>query len=258
MRAFRGIARRVVALSSGDVYRNYDGLRRVGTTAPDPCPLVEDAPLRENLYPYRAHAPNPADRMFDYEKILVERAVQSDPGLPGTVLRLPMVYGPGDPRHRLFPYVKRMDDGRPAILMSEAQARWRWTRGYVENVAAAVAHAAADDRAAGRVYNVGEADSPTEAEWVAEIGRACGWHGAVVRVPAALLPAGLAPDFDWRYHLATDTGLLRQLGFVEPVARGEALQRTIAWELAHPPSEAGPELFDYAAEDAALASARRQ
>src|SRR5262245_24227869 len=31
MRAFRGVARRVVALSSGDVYRNYDGLRRVGT-----------------------------------------------------------------------------------------------------------------------------------------------------------------------------------------------------------------------------------
>jgi NAD(P)-dependent dehydrogenase (short-subunit alcohol dehydrogenase family) len=47
MQAFRGIARRVVALSSGDVYRNYDGLRRVGTTAPDPCPLAEDAPLRE-------------------------------------------------------------------------------------------------------------------------------------------------------------------------------------------------------------------
>src|SRR5437870_4131038 len=32
MRACRGVARRVVALSSGDVYRNYDGLRRVGTT----------------------------------------------------------------------------------------------------------------------------------------------------------------------------------------------------------------------------------
>src|SRR5262245_33277168 len=30
MQAFRGIARRIVALSSGDVYRNYDGLRRVG------------------------------------------------------------------------------------------------------------------------------------------------------------------------------------------------------------------------------------
>src|SRR5947209_13722881 len=96
MQVFRKVARRVVALSSGDVYRNYDGLRRVGAAAPDSCPLAEDAPLRDNLYPYRAHAPGPGDRMFDYEKILVERAVLSDPGLPGTVLRLPMVYGPGD------------------------------------------------------------------------------------------------------------------------------------------------------------------
>jgi nucleoside-diphosphate-sugar epimerase len=259
MQVFRSIARRVVALSSGDVYRNYDGLRRVGTAAPDPCPLAEDAPLRESLYPYRARAQGPADRMFDYEKILVERAVLSDPGLPGTVLRLPMVYGPGDPQHRLFSYVNRMDHGRPAILMSETQAEWRWTRGYVENVAAAAAHAAADDRAAGQVYNIGEADAPTEAEWVAEIGRASGWEGKVAAVPSALLPAGLVPDLDWRYHLATDTARFRgQLGFVEPIARGEALQRTIDWERAHPPREVRAALLDYAAEDAALASARRQ
>src|ERR1700737_720770 len=35
MRVFRSVVRRVVALSSGDVYRNYDGLRRVGAAAPD-------------------------------------------------------------------------------------------------------------------------------------------------------------------------------------------------------------------------------
>src|SRR5215475_14140107 len=32
---FRGVAGRLVALSSADVYRNYDGLRRVGAAAPD-------------------------------------------------------------------------------------------------------------------------------------------------------------------------------------------------------------------------------
>jgi nucleoside-diphosphate-sugar epimerase len=257
MAAFRGRARRVVALSSGDVYRNYDGLRRVGARAPDPCPLVEDAPLRENLYPYRAHAAGPGDRTFDYEKILVERVVRGDPELPGTVLRLPMVYGPGDTQHRLFPYLKRMDDGRPAILLAEGQAGWRWTRGYVENVAAAVAHATADDRAAGRVYNVGEATAPTEAEWVHRLGRASGWDGEVVSLPATLLPAGMVPDLDWRYCLETDTSRLRKdLGYVEPVAEGEALRRAVDWERAHPPGEAPPGTFDYAAEDAALAAAR--
>ena len=92
----------------------------------------------------------------DYDKILVERVVIGEPDLPGTILRLPMIYGPGDDAHRLFPYLKRMDDGRPAILMEEVRARWRWARGYVEDVAEAVVSAVLDDRAAGRVYNVSE------------------------------------------------------------------------------------------------------
>ena len=31
-----------------------------------------------------------------YDKIPVERAIMGDPGLRSTVLRLPMIYGPGD------------------------------------------------------------------------------------------------------------------------------------------------------------------
>jgi nucleoside-diphosphate-sugar epimerase len=186
----------------------------------------------------------------------VERAVLGDPRLPGTVLRLPMVYGPGDRQHRLFPYLKRMDDGRPAILLEENQARWRWTRGYVENVAAAVARAAVEERATGQIYNVGEPDAPTEAEWVEQIGRAAGWRGEVVAVLPEFLPKALLMAVDWRHHLVTDTSRLRNLlGFTEPVAHAEALRRTVEWERAHPPAFR-PEQFDYAAEDAALAAWR--
>jgi nucleoside-diphosphate-sugar epimerase len=31
-----------------------------------------------------------------YDKIEVEKAIMNNPDLPGTVLRLPMIYGPGD------------------------------------------------------------------------------------------------------------------------------------------------------------------
>src|SRR5207249_1224013 len=114
----------------------------------------------EKLYPYRKNPPRKSDDadqwMDDYEKILAERTVKGNPLLPGTVLRLPMVYGPRDDQHRLFPYLKRMDDKRPAILLDEDVAQWRWTRGYVENVAAAIALAVVDERAIGRIYNVGE------------------------------------------------------------------------------------------------------
>ena len=141
MQVFRGVARRVVAISSQDVYRAYDILRHRHPGPLDPVPLAEDAPLREKLYPYDREG------VEEYEKILVEKLVMGDPVLPGTVLRLPMVYGPGDYQHRLFPYLKRMDDGRPAILLEEGLPQWRWTRGYVENVAAAVALAVTDERA---------------------------------------------------------------------------------------------------------------
>src|SRR5205807_973355 len=132
---FRGVARRVVGLSSGDVYRAYGRLLRQEPGQPDPVPLSESARLRERLYPYREATPRAADDparwIDDYDKILVERALRSDPELPATVLRLPMVHGPGDYQHRLFEFLKRMDDGRPAILVSDAAARWRTSRGYV-------------------------------------------------------------------------------------------------------------------------------
>ncbi|HEX8695079.1 MAG TPA: NAD-dependent epimerase/dehydratase family protein [Longimicrobium sp.] len=253
LRTFRGVAERVVAAGSGDVYLAYDRLRRVSPGEPGPVPLAEDAPLREVLHPYRADAPGPEHWTYDYDKIPVERVVLGDPELPGTVLRLPCVYGPRDQFRRVREYLRRMDDGRPAILLEEGHAAWRWTRGYVEDVAAAVALAVTDARSAGRVYNVGEPDALTEAEWVRAIGRVAGWEGMVVAVPRGRLPAHLAPDdFDWRHHLATDSSRIRaELGWAEAVPRGEALRRTIAWERAHPP-DGGAAQPDYAAEDAAL------
>jgi nucleoside-diphosphate-sugar epimerase len=247
--AFGSIARRVVALSSMDVYRAYDRLHGREPDPPDPVPLTEEAPLRRKLYPYGG----------TYEKILVEQVVMGNPGLPGTILRLPMVHGPGDGQHRLFVYLKRMDDHRPAILLDVGMARWQATRGYVENVAAAVALAVFDDRAGGRVYNVGEARPQAEADWVRAIGRAAGWQGEVVVVPRERLPVALRwwGDANTGQQWAVDTTRIREeLGCVEHVPEDVALERTVAWERAHPPESVDPAQFDYAAEDNLLASVR--
>src|SRR5207245_5809173 len=120
---FTGIARRVVVASSVDVYRAYDVLRAKEPGPPDPVPLTEDSPLRGQIYPYRGETlrepDDPARWLDDYDKILVERVVLGEPRLPGTVLRLPMVYGPGDYQHRIFAHPTRMDDRRPAILLHD-------------------------------------------------------------------------------------------------------------------------------------------
>lgn len=133
-------------------------------------------------------------------------------------------------------------------------ASWRWTHGYVEDVAAAIALAVVDERAAGRIYNVGEPAPLTWAEWVREIGRASGWDGEIVTAPKDRLPEYLDTD----QHLFVDTSRIRwELGYEEAVSRSEALRRTVAWEREHPPAEVDPTSFDYAAEDAALAGLDR-
>jgi nucleoside-diphosphate-sugar epimerase len=78
VQAFRGHAGRLVALSSADVYRNYDGLRGKSTAQPDAVPLAEDAPLRDTRYPYRGSGLS-FEHADDYEKILVEQVLLNEP-----------------------------------------------------------------------------------------------------------------------------------------------------------------------------------
>jgi nucleoside-diphosphate-sugar epimerase len=257
MSIFSGIARRVVAISSQDVYRAFGRVNNKESGPLDALPLTEESPLRENLYPYRGETlrdpDDPQRWQDDYDKILVERVVMSDPNLPGTVLRLPMVYGPGDYQHRLFSYLRRMDDGRPAILFDEAEAQWRWTHGYVENVADAIAMAVTDDRASERIYNVGEPFTFTMAEWVDKIGQAAGWQGRVVLVPRGRLPEPLRYGIKAEQDIVVDSSRMRrELEYEERMGLEEALRRTVVWERANPPKEIDPKEFDYTIEDAFL------
>ena len=259
MRIFKGIARRVVAISSQDVYRAFGRVNLKESGPVDLSLITEESPLRENLYPYRSQPSGEADDsqkwQDDYDKILVERVVMGDPDLPGTVLRLPMVYGPGDYQHRMFYILKHMDDRRPAILLDELEAQWKWTHGYVDNVAAAIALAVTNERAAGRIYNVGEPITFTWAEWVGKIGEAAGWQGRIVTAPQGTLPEPLRAGINAEQHIVVDSSRIRQeLGYREHVDIDEAIRRTVEWERAHPPAQIDTSQLDYALEDEYLAS----
>jgi len=140
MNVFRGATRRVLMLSSIDVYRAI-GISHGTESGPlQEVPLTEESELRRGLHPYSPESLQVLRKIFpwvtdDYDKIPAERIVMNDRELPGTVLRLPMVYGSGDPLHRFYPVVKRIVDGRRHIIFPETPAAWRSPRGYVENVA---------------------------------------------------------------------------------------------------------------------------
>jgi len=227
---FRGAAGRAVVISSCDVYRAYGRLQRLEPGPPDPVPLTEDAPLRESRYPYRGKTNARSDDMDTYDKILVEQAVRAHVDLPATILRFPAVYGPND-SHRFGPWLQQMDAGITELKMQDRFAQWRWTHGFVEDVAEAVVLAVTNPRAAGRNYNVGESETPTWAERIEELGRAAGWKGRVLRVAAAELPESQRNPADFSHQLLIGTSRIRaELGYTEVVPREEAWQRTIEWE----------------------------
>ena len=259
METFRGLTERIVAISSGDVYRACGILHGFETGPLQPVPLTEESELRTSLNVYGPEILVRLRAVFswlgdEYDKIPVERVVMGDAELPGTILRLPMVYGPGDPLHRLFPYLKRMDDKRPAILLQDDAAAWRGPRGYVENVGAAVALATVSRTAMRKIYNIADRETLSEADWVRRIGRAAKSSGSVMALSSDTVPAHLRVPYRNEQHWEmSSTRIRRELGYEEPVDFTTSLERTMAWERANPPRQIDLQQFDYAAEDAALA-----
>lgn len=245
---------RYVMISSCDVYRSMG--RILGT---EPGPIIEglvgeDGPLREELYPYRELMDHTGGG--NYDKIPLETACLKDYAFEGTVLRLPMVYGPDDRQHRFRDMVKHMADARPAILFPEASANWTSTYGYVDNVAAGIALAATHEAAIGEVFNIADVNDLPQKGWAGAIADQMKWRGEVVAVRKEDLPekrAAMAAGGNFRQDLRIDaTKIQNLLGFVAPVDFETALQRMIAYEMDHL-EEVKAEAFDYEADDAFLA-----
>ncbi|PYL55532.1 MAG: NAD-dependent dehydratase [Verrucomicrobia bacterium] len=274
---------RIVAISSMDVYRACGVLHGSEPGPLEPLPLTEESPLRKTTQTYPMERLQQLQNVFgwiddSYDKVAVERAIGSasdvaecqseaeagryrsrfgNGGISATILRLPMVYGPGDHLRRLFPIVKRIEDRRPAILYSEAVAAWRSPRGYVENVAAAIALAATSSQAAGRIYNVAEQKSFSELEWAQKIADRMDWQGRFVILPRERTPENLLMPGNFAQHwVASSERIRRELGYEELVKTDEAIRRTIEWERRISPLETSLSTLDYAAEDSALAKLR--
>jgi nucleoside-diphosphate-sugar epimerase len=200
---FAGRVRRLVVISSGDVYRAYGRFTRIEPGEPENGLLTEESPLRTVLYPYRAKAISEQEVNYWYEKILVEGELLANREIEGTIIRLPKVYGRGSNADLASVYAFRN------------WPQWRWTHGYVENVAHAIALAAIHPSAANRIFNVGEEHTPTVAERLA----------AMPPPP----PHISTPEegYNFAQNIVYDTGRIRrELGFAELVSYKEGVRRT--------------------------------
>nr|WP_206046142.1 NAD-dependent epimerase/dehydratase family protein [Novosphingobium panipatense] len=197
--AFAGRTNRLALISSLDVYRAYGRWTRKELGPLDPVPLTEDAPLRSELFPYRGMEEQLGDYARDYEKILAEEVLRNSP-LPGwTILRLPKVYGPED-------------NGDLGTIYGFAGApHWRWTHGYVRNVAHAIVTAATHANGRNEIFNVGEEVTPTMSERLSIL-------------PPMPRPVPEPPPFDFRQSLVLESAKLRRLvGYMEVVDERAAM-----------------------------------
>jgi nucleoside-diphosphate-sugar epimerase len=247
--ALRGRIAGSVHISSGDVYAPHQ-----------PIPIPEDAPTRPpETVELQVHG-----QEVPYSKVAVEAVIQEAGAAgdyPAAILRLPAVYGPANRLAREWFFVKRVLDGRRRIAVPDG-GLGLFHRGYVDDVARAVALALESPQAIGRVYNVGHERVLTVwgiAELVAKV-MDHPWD--IVPVAAGSLPP--TNPFAAPYPIVYDLGRIRaELNYRESVSLEEGMRRTAAWLEEHPPTPETWALaryqthdpFDYPAEDRAIETA---
>ncbi len=221
-----------VLLSSCDVYRNYGLLiRKESGDALER--LMEESPLREKLYPYRQDRPadDPEAWRNDYDKIPIEEDV-STMDSNWTILRLPMVFGPGDRQHRFNWAIQPMKDGVATLEIPQGWANWVSTYSYVDDVAMAVVLSLGNASAYKRIFNVGEESPVDHVTWAKRIADEMNWQGEIRtgEFPEHPLSRSTA-DLDLSVNLLVDSTAIRNtLGYKENNSISEDLSSTIVSE----------------------------
>ncbi|MFF9851633.1 NAD-dependent epimerase/dehydratase family protein [Streptomyces litmocidini] len=260
-RQLTGLADRIgsaVVVSSGAVYEDERGRSFDTQDRPDgfpayPVPLAED---------WRTVAPG--DTTYSTRKVALERELlAAGDALPTTLLRAGAIHGPYCPGPRELWFVKRALDGRPVRVLAYGGTS-RFHPAHVDNIAELVRLAAAAPGS--RVLNAADPEAPTVAEIGAAIDAVLGAESETVLMEGA--PQGSVGLTPWtsEHPVVYDmTAAGRELGYRPVVSYAESLPETVEWLAGHLRGrewrDAFPGLakyqvdfFDYAAEDAWLAS----
>ena len=169
-------------------------------------PLSETSPL----------APRDA---YARSKLRAEEALRAIAGLRLTVLRPPLVYGPGV-KANFLALLKAIAHGAPLPLAGVANRR---SVIYVGNLAHALVRCIEAPNA-GRTYLLSDGAALSSAELCRKLGEALGRPARLFRLPAMVLPQKL------RGSLFVDDGAIRrELGWAPPFTLQQGLRATARW-----------------------------
>lgn len=233
--ALDGEIEQLVMISSSDVYANYELLQRRRTGTPEREAVVETSALRRTRYPYRGAQPRDRDDpdrfLDDYDKIPIESAIR-ELSCPWTILRLPMVYGPGDKQKRFRWAIAPMLAGEASLRIPALWASWQSSYGFIDNVGAAIAAALGNERALNQTFNIAEERHLTQLQWAQRLASSIDWNGNIELIddPEDPFQSRLANlDLQVPFKIS-GSKLRRELKCSEIVSETIALERTIESE----------------------------
>ena len=250
LNALEGLAGSLVVTSSASVYADDDGnaLDGEGGHFPQlPIPIPETQ-----------RTVGPGDATYSTRKAELEQTLLDGP-LPATLVRACAIHGPGAKLPRELFFVQRARDGRRRVaLASNGESQFHTTS--VANLAELIRLAAAQP--GNRLLNSGDPDPPTTLEICRAIGDALGHEFEPVLFPEQSdeRPGLENPWAVPRPFVVSMEAAENELGYRPVTTYPDAVRETAAWVLGE--LEGGrswegtylADMFDYGAEDAALAS----
>ena len=240
----------LVVLSSSSVYRGSEGrtldeATRNGFPAL-PVPITEAQPTVA-----------PGDETYSTRKIALEHLLLDKANIPVTILRPAAIHGPGSIHPREWWFVKRIQDGRPAIpLAYKGKSRFHTsgTRNIAELTRVVL------DKPATRILNSAAPEALSVAEIGCAIARYMGYRGSFISVPTYSFPAEMGRS-PWAVSrpFVLDNKAALALGYLPTTTYAQSVGAicddliggaSVDWRVRFPILASYPyELFDYQAED---------
>ncbi|MFN8482161.1 MAG: NAD-dependent epimerase/dehydratase family protein [Anaerolineae bacterium] len=172
--ALRGRVGRYVLTSTGSVYRY----------APPAVPILEDS-VNHEVVP-SGYDPSDGGWQYAAGKVAAEWALMGG-DVAWTILRPPIVLGPSDPTLRGYYYFQRLMDGGPLLLSNGGVASFRLA--YSDDLARAYLLALDSPQAAGRAYNICQAEIVTLRQMLEQAAEALALPLTTAEVPSRVLAA---------------------------------------------------------------------